>query len=412
MPPEKAYLCYKGVETLKICVLKESLCIGGTERGAANISKVLEKDHDVTLALYDGADIKYSYGGKIVDFDLPPKKSLLGKVVNTLHRDIKLRKLIKREKFDIMYTFTVIGNRQTRFKYPNTIKLISARDFAKMRDVPWDYHHALNNSDAMICNSEYTKQYYLFRYPEHANKVYTLYNCLDLDEINRQAKEEVPSQFLSFTEQHKKTIVAVGRFCEVKGFEYLIEAFAQAREKTEDLGLVLVGDGRCKKKYENVIQRLGIEDHVFFTGNQKNPYKYMARCNCFVMPSLNEGFPNVLAEALALGLPVIATNCYSGPAEILRTDGDYEAVTDQYATCDFGIITPRFTDNDNTQAIAQLSMAICALIEDTDKMQYYKVAALKRAADFSMEAARKKLNRIFDELVERRSKPNLGQKPD
>jgi glycosyltransferase involved in cell wall biosynthesis len=257
----------------------------------------------------------------------------------------------------------------------------------------------------MICNSEYIKQHYLSRYPEHADKVYTVYNCLDLEEINRQAKEEVPSPFLSFAEQHKKTIVAVGRFCEIKGFEYLIEAFAQAREKTDDLGVIMVGDGRCKKKYENAVQRLGVENHVFFTGYQQNPYKYMARCSCFVMPSLNEGFPNVLAEALALGLPVIATNCYSGPAEILRTDSDYEAVTDRYAACDYGIITPRITENDNTNAVAQLSLAICELFEDSEKMQFYKKVALERAADFSMEAARKRLNRIFGELVERRSKP-------
>ena len=397
---------------MKVCVLKESLCIGGTERGAANISKVLEKDHDVMLALYDGSDIKYSYGGKVVDFDLPAKKTLAGRAVNTLLRDIKLRRLLKKEKIDILYTFTGVRNRQTQYKYPDTIKLISARDFARMRDVSSDYHHAVNNADAMICNSEYIKQYYLSLYPEHADKVYALYNCLDLDEINRQAKEEVPEPFLSFLEQHKKTIVAAGRFCEIKGFEYLIEAFAQAREKTENLGFVLMGDGKSRKKYEKAIQRLGIQDHVFFTGNQKNPYKYMVRCDCFVMPSLNEGFPNILAEALSLGLPSIATNCYSGPAEILRTDSDYEAVTDRYVDCDYGVITPRITENDNTNAVEQLSLAICALVDDADKMQHYKEAALKRATDFSMEAARQKLNRIFDELVERRSKLNLGQKPE
>lgn len=390
---------------MKVCILKESLCIGGTERGASNISKVLEQDHDVTMALYNGSDIQYSYGGKLVDFNLPPKKTLIGKVFNTLARDMKLRPLIKKEKFDILYTFTAVGNRQTHYKYPNTIKIISARDFAKMEEVPSDYHDALNNSDAMICNSEYLKQYYLSRYPEHADKVYTLYNCLDLEEINRQAKEEAPLPFLSFSEQHKKTIVAVGRFCEVKGFEYLIEAFAQAREKIGDLGLVMVGDGKSMAKYEDAVQRLGIKDHVFFAGYQSNPYKYMARCNCFVMPSLNEGFPNVLAEALALGLPVIATNCYSGPAEILRMDGNYEVVKDQYAACDFGILIPRIEKNDNGHIVTQLSLAICELIQDADKMQYYKEAALKRAEDFSMEAARKRLNRVFDELAERRSKP-------
>ena len=200
-------------------------------------------------------------------------------------------------------------------------------------------------------------------------------------------------------------IVAVGRFCEIKGFEYLIEAFAQAREKIEDAGLVMVGDGKSMKKYKDAVQRLGIEDHVFFTGYQSNPYKYMAHGDCFVMPSLNEGFPTVLAEALALGLPVIATNCYSGPAEILRTDCDYNAVKEQYEACEFGILIPRITGDNDANIVTQLDLAISELLGDADKMQYYREAALKRAADFSMEAARKRLNKIFGELVERRSKP-------
>jgi hypothetical protein len=58
---------------MNVCILKESLDIGGTERSAANISKVLADKHDVWIALYDASKIKYSYSGKIVDFRLPPK---------------------------------------------------------------------------------------------------------------------------------------------------------------------------------------------------------------------------------------------------------------------------------------------------------------------------------------------------
>lgn len=389
---------------MRICILKESMCIGGTERSAANISKVLEQDHSVTVALYDGRDIQYPCGGTLVDFCLPPKKTKVGKVINTLLREIKIRKLLKDNDFDVLYTFTSINNRQTRYKYPNEIKIISARDFGKMRDQHLQYHKALQKADAMICNSEYIKQYYLSRYPKHRDKVFAVHNCLDLGQINNQAKEEVDFPFLLFVQAHKQTVVSVGRFCKEKGFEYLIEAFAQAREKNSNLGLVLVGDGEYKQKYEEIIERLGVKDHVFFTGYQQNPYKYVARCTCYVLSSISEGFPNVLAEAMALGLPVIADNCYSGPAEILRADSDYEAVTNQNVNCDFGILTPIITETDNSHAISRLSQAIEELLCDKDKMDVFKNASLKRAKDFSMEATREQLNSIFSELAERKRK--------
>ena len=151
--------------------------MGGTERSAANISKVLADEHNVLLALYDGTQIKYSFAGRLIDFQLPPKKTFLGKVLNTFLRDVKLRKLIKQEQIDILYMFTAIGNRQTRYPY-NTGKIISARDFGRMFEKSYEYKKALNKSAAMICNSEYTKQFYLLKYPEDRDKVFSLYNWL------------------------------------------------------------------------------------------------------------------------------------------------------------------------------------------------------------------------------------------
>lgn len=388
---------------MNICILKESLTIGGTERSAANISKVLCGEHDVLIALYDASKTKYSYAGEIIDFRLPPKASFVGKVCNTFFRDIKLRRLIKDKQVDILYTFTGIGNRQTRYRY-NTVKIISARDFGAMRERYRAYNAALKNSDAMICNSEYTRNYYLSKYPEHADRVFALYNYIDIAEIRKQSEEMVEPQYLDFLQKHTNTLVSVGRFCKEKGFEYLIEAFAQVRRSNSMLGLVLVGDGEYKQKYLDIIRNLGVEDHVFFCGFQQNPYKYMARCTCFVLSSLSEGFPNVLAEAMALGLPAIAANCYSGPAEILRKDKDYEVITDRYQECDFGIITPRMTEENNACAIAQLGEAINGLLGEPNKIHHYTEMSKIRAEDFSMESTREQLNLIFNELVDRRRK--------
>ena len=384
---------------MKVCILKESLTIGGNERSAANTSKILSKHHNVQVLLYDADNVQYNYGGELIDMCLPPQKTLVGKIINTFLRDIKLRQFIKKEKIDILYTFTTIGNRATRYKY-NTAKIISARDFDKMQSNTKIFNNALSKSCGMICNSEYIKNYYLSKYPEHKDKVFTVYNVIDGEEISGQAIEKTEKEYLDFIKNHTKIISVVGRFCKEKGFEFMLQAFAKASQNT-NLGLVMVGDGDYKEIYKKVIERLGIKDKVYFTGFQNNPYKYMAKSDIFVLSSLSEGFPNVLAEAMSLGLPVIATNCYSGPAEILRDDGDYQAVTDSYKECDYGIITPRITQNDNQNAVFELSKAIEYLTENEEISKKYSLLSKKRAEAFSPDNASVELNKIFKILSEK-----------
>lgn len=392
---------------MNICILKESLDIGGTERSAANVSRVLEKEHNVYLALFDASFVKYKYGGELIDFCLGAKKTFLGKVFNTIERDIKLRKLLKRKKVDVLYAFTGIGNKQTKYKY-RPIKIISARDFGAMKESHDQYRAALMNSDAMICNSEYTKNFYVTHYPNHENKVFAVYNYIDVHDIRIQAEESVEKEFLDFISNHGKTVVSCGRFCKEKGFEHLIRAIAFQND--EDIGLVLVGDGEYKERYMRIIKEKNIEKHVYFTGFQKNPYKYMSRCSCFVLSSISEGFPNVLAEAMALGLPVISTNCRSGPAEILRKDNDYLAVTTEYKNCDFGIMTPGFDEENISLATTQLGMAISVLLSKDDLMKHYAEQSKQRVEAFSEETMRKRLNDIFAELISRRGKHDKNKK--
>lgn len=387
---------------MNICVLKESLTIGGTERGAANTTKILQKNNNVFLSLYDGSNIKYTYSGELIDFSLPPRPSLAGKVVNTFLRNQKLKKVLKEKDIEILYLFTSITNRQTRYKYKNVIKVICARDFGMIKARINEFHMALKNSDAMICNSEYIKDFYLSKYPFDKDKVFTVYNYIDTEEIIAQSKEQTERELDIFLSYHSASVVSVGRFCKEKGFEYLIESVSQARKRNDQIGLVLVGDGNYLEKYKNIIEKYDMSDHIYLTGFQKNPYKYMRKCQCFVLSSVSEGFPNVLAEAMALGLPVISTNCFSGPAEILRDDADYSAVGEHFEECDYGIISPAFDGDNCAQQIVQLSLAIDKMLSTPQLKSRYGELSVRRSLDFSEEAIGVKLENIFDELRGRR----------
>lgn len=124
-----------------------------------------------------------------------------------------------------------------------------------------------------------------------------------------------------FAPSREPLIMGMGGFRNQKDFSTLINAFARLR-KSRPCRLILAGKGRQEKRLVKLCQELGIENDVLFPGFIDNPYPWLKRADLFVLSSLWEGSPNVLTEALALGTPVVATDCQSGPREILQ-DGKY-----------------------------------------------------------------------------------------
>jgi len=139
-------------------------------------------------------------------------------------------------------------------------------------------------------------------------------NGLDLEAVRRLAAETTDHRWL--VDHDVPVILAVGRLATQKAFDQLIEAFAVLR-RTRSARLLILGEGRIRRSLEAQVQALGLQDDVDLPGETSNVFAYMARADLFVLSSRWEGFPNVLVEALACGCPVVATDCPSGPSEIL-----------------------------------------------------------------------------------------------
>lgn len=112
-------------------------------------------------------------------------------------------------------------------------------------------------------------------------------------------------------------VVGMGRLTTQKDFPTLLRAFQRVRA-ARPCRLILLGEGSHRRSLEALAQHLGIAQDVFLAGFVPNPYPYLKKANVFVLSSIWEGSPNALTEALALGTPVVATDCPSGPREILQ----------------------------------------------------------------------------------------------
>ncbi len=128
-------------------------------------------------------------------------------------------------------------------------------------------------------------------------------------------------------------VLGAGRLTRQKDFETLIKAFARVRQ-SRPCRLMILGEGRDRSKLERLGAELGISSDMLLPGFVQNPYPYFKRASVFVLSSIWEGSPNVLTEALALGTPVVSTDCPNGPREILQDGrfgdlvpvGDHEAL--------------------------------------------------------------------------------------
>jgi glycosyltransferase involved in cell wall biosynthesis len=145
-------------------------------------------------------------------------------------------------------------------------------------------------------------------------KVHVIYNPTWTPKIDELASQPLAHPW--FADKMLPVILFVGRLAKQKNLLDLIKSFDLVR-KLRPARLLLLGEGEDRAELERLVRSLGITDLVAMPGFDINPFPYMAHASVFVLSSTNEGFPNVLVEAMACGTPVVSTDCPSGPKEIL-----------------------------------------------------------------------------------------------
>ena len=145
-------------------------------------------------------------------------------------------------------------------------------------------------------------------------EIATIYNGVVNADLLKQASKKIDSRW--FQPNSPPVILGTGRFVPQKDFATLLRAFARVRT-TRQARLVILGEGELRPALEALACELGVDADVDLPGFVQNPFAYMAHAAVFALSSAWEGLPNVIIQALAVGCPVVSTDCPSGPAEIL-----------------------------------------------------------------------------------------------
>jgi N-acetylgalactosamine-N,N'-diacetylbacillosaminyl-diphospho-undecaprenol 4-alpha-N-acetylgalactosaminyltransferase len=377
----------------KVFILINTLGTGGAERVVSLLIHNWKNRYDITLVLLTD----------LIEYDLPKNISIVclkqpfmeNGFLTTLKLPLlawRYKNLCKKREADISLSF---------LKRPNYINclgklmgnkskiIISERSyFSEFLKMHAPLQRVLSKfltkklypfADKIIVNSKLIKSDLEKNFNIHA-PYSVIPNPMNVALMERLSKEEA-----EFPHDKSFNFINVGAFRKEKNHKNLIEAFHKIRHL--NVRLFLLGHRFLKEDLMAKVKEMQLESQVIFLEFDTNPFKYFSKCDCFVLPSDFEGFPNALVEAMACGLPVISTDCRSGPREILAPDTDPEAnLTNHIEVADFGILVPV----KNPQL---LSEAMELMVKDQELHERLKNKAKTRSLDFES-------GKIIEQFVE------------
>ncbi len=307
----------------RIALFLPSIGYGGAERVTINLAEgLVAKGYDIDLVYVTSDDppliTDIPAGVNLVDLDAGRVVASLPGLIRYLRRVRPIALLSALEHTNIIAllaaklagtgTRVVVSVHTTLSRAVQDSPLLRARLFPYLirRLYPW--------AARVVAVSEAARDDLLATTGLHPDSVRVILNPVVTPSLFRKGAEPLSHPWLSTGEA--PVILAVGRMVTAKNFELLIRAFARLR-KQMPARLIILGEGELLPRLQSLTQRLEVAADVQMPGFTENPYAYMARADLFVLSSNFEGLPTVLIEALALGTPVVATDCPSGPREIL-----------------------------------------------------------------------------------------------
>ena len=342
----------------KICFIAGNLNnSGGTERVTSVVAnELVKKNYDVSILNLTGGNTPFFILDKnIKNHSLYTEKTSFKK--NFLPTIWKIRKFIKEHQIDMVI---VVDSNSCLFTVPALFGL-------DIEHICWE-HFNFNNDlgrysrrvgrqlaarycDAVVTLTERDKQYWL-RGTSHKSQIIAIANPCPFPP---QADSKINGS---------NTVLTVGELTKIKGFDLLLEAWVQVNSTMPNWKLIIVGEGEDRKKLTSFINEHNLVDSVDLVGRTSDVSKYYEKADIFCLSSRFEGFPMVLLETLAFGLPVVSFDCDTGPAEILEDTGS--------------ILVPKSN-------ISQLALSLINLMKDESARASISLKAKEKCENYQPE---------------------------
>lgn len=389
---------------------------GGAERALSNITNHLPKDWNIDILVNDDSVIDYPFRGNILTLgitDKPRTGSVSFQFKVLIKRIKRLKQLKKTGNYQACISFLdsanianiLSGKRYCRIVVSVRISLIQSAQLPQYRYIVNPLAKLLyNRADKAVAVSKGVEMEMKEIFHIKSEKVTAIENGYNLVSIQQQGKEVLSDKENELLND-KVVIATTGRLSAQKGQWHLIRAFTEVIKQVPNVLLIIIGSGELEEYLKQLCQNYKMENHIYFTGHAANPYKYLSRADIFVFPSMYEGFPNALAEAVCLGLPCIATDFQTGAREILAPDmvGKDETV-ETVKEVEYGMLTPmcsgmQYADSSEPMEPAEkyLAEAMLELIRNTEKRDKYSRRSRERSKTLSIDAVINK----WVEVVER-----------
>lgn len=182
------------------------------------------------------------------------------------------------------------------------------------RTLKWMYRRLYPRADQIICLCDAAVDDMVKHLGIRRDKLVRIYNPVDVEMVRRLA--EAPQSPYSGSGSH---VIAMGRLQHEKAYDVLLKAFSSVLKALPQAKLTILGEGPLEAQLKKQALELGVDQAVTFPGFKKNPWPYVKHADLFVLASRFEGLPNALLEVLALGVPVVATDCPGGVREIQKS---------------------------------------------------------------------------------------------
>ncbi len=368
----------------EILLITRTLSSGGAEKVVGKLSIELSKFYNVSILLFNAERIDYPYEGRIIDLKTDLGPTLFAKIIGNIKRYIQIKKIKKGSAFDSAISFLTIPNILNLLTKRKEKTVISIRNYQPKKKnlvFEWFYGRLLKRANHIVTVSKQLEDYYKKKYKFSKQKTTTIYNMYDIDYILDKASD---NENLIEQDKSELKLINIGSLTPQKNQIFLIELMDVLVNKyCLNISLFLLGEGPLENKLKKRTNDKKLTDYIHFLGFKRNPYKYLKSSDVFVFPSLYEGFPNALVEAMICENAILAADCPTGPQEILLSSHGSIRKKDLPFEHHSGFLFESFNNNSYNNLLKNWAEKILYIYHNKQLLNLQKREACFRSKRFS-----------------------------